>query len=75
MSADNVVRFDPRRSAAVWLTREGPAWLVLAYEHGWLHGDYVAAVENALWLSENRGLPVRGLADMRRVITQRSLTW
>ena len=75
MSADNVVRLDPRRSAAVWLTREGPAWRVLVYGHAWLHGDCAAAVEDALWLSENRGLPVRGIATLRRVITQRSRTW
>jgi hypothetical protein len=75
MSADNVVRLDPRRSAAVWLQRQGPAWQVLVYGHAWAHGDYVAAVEDALWLSRNFGFPVRGLRDLRRAITDRSRTW
>jgi uncharacterized membrane protein YphA (DoxX/SURF4 family) len=59
MIAD-LVRLDPRRSAAVWLTREGPAWLVLARDHGWLHGDYYSALADAVWLAGNLGLAVRG---------------
>jgi hypothetical protein len=59
MIADRVVRLNPRRSAAVWVTREGPAWLVLACDHGWLHGDYHSALTDARWLSENLGLAVR----------------
>jgi hypothetical protein len=75
MSAD-VLRFPPRRSAAIWLTREAAGgWLVLGHGHAWSHGDCAAAVEDALWLSQNRKLPVRGLATLRRIITQRSLTW
>jgi hypothetical protein len=53
-----VVRFPARRSAAVWLTREGPAWLVIAGAHGWLHGDYDDALADAAWLSENLGFAV-----------------
>jgi hypothetical protein len=53
------IRFPTRRSVAVWLTREGPAWLVLAGDHGWLHGDHAAAVADAEWLSENLGFVVR----------------
>jgi len=58
MSSD-LVRLDPRRVARVWIVREGPAWLVLARGHGWLHGDYNAALADALWLSKNLGLAVR----------------
>jgi hypothetical protein len=54
-----VVRFPARRAACVWITREGPAWLVIAREHGWLHGDYPAALGDARWLSKNLGLPIR----------------
>jgi hypothetical protein len=72
MSAD-IVRFSPRRSAAIWLTREAAGgWQVLGLGHAWSHGDYADAVEDAIWLSDNRGLPVRGLATLRRVITTAS---
>jgi hypothetical protein len=53
------IRFPNRRAASVWLTREGPAWLVLAGDHGWVHGDHAAAVADAEWLSENLGFAVR----------------
>jgi hypothetical protein len=59
MIGDPVVRFDSRRSVAVWLTREGPAWLVLAGDYGWLHGSYEAARADAAWLSKNLGFVVR----------------
>jgi hypothetical protein len=54
-----IVRFPPCRSAVVWITREGPAWLVLAGEHGWQHGSRDAADEDAAWMARNLGLPVR----------------
>ena len=57
-----VIRFPARRGACDWVTREGPAWLVVAREHGWLHGDYHAALADARWLSENLGLPIRRAA-------------
>lgn len=63
MIADRVVRFDARRSAAVWLAREGAAWLVLARGHGWLHGSYHEALADAVWLSENLGFVVRRARD------------
>jgi hypothetical protein len=59
MITDRVVRFDARRSTAVWIGREGAAWLVLAHGHGWLHGCYHDALADAAWLSENLGLAVR----------------
>jgi hypothetical protein len=57
-----VVRFPMRRSLAVWITRDGPAWLVLAGEHGWLHGSRQEADRDAQWLGRNLNLPVRAVA-------------
>jgi hypothetical protein len=58
-----VVRFPPRRSAAVWLlqAREG-GWLVLARGHGWIHGSRSDALATARWLARNLGFPIRELA-------------
>ena len=62
--ASSIIRFPPRRSAAVWLmrAREG-GWLVLARGHGWLHGDRNSAIADAQWLAENYGLPIRNIAS------------
>jgi hypothetical protein len=59
-AAAHIVRFPPRRSAVVWLLRacEG-GWLVLHGAHGWLHGSRAAALEDARWLADNFGLPIR----------------
>jgi hypothetical protein len=54
-----VVCFPARHAACVWLIREQAAWLVLARDHGWLHGDYDAALADAYWLARNLGLAVR----------------
>jgi hypothetical protein len=35
------------------------AWLVLARNHGWLHGSYLAALTDARWLACNLGLTIR----------------
>jgi hypothetical protein len=44
---------------AVRVMREGPAWLVVVRSHGWLHGDERGALDDAAWLSQNFGLPIR----------------
>jgi hypothetical protein len=56
----HVIRFPARRAAAIFVVeaREG-GWLVLAREHGWLHGSLCGALRDAYWLSRNIGLPVR----------------
>lgn len=56
-----VVRFPTRRAVCVWLLREtsSGAWLVLAREHGWLHGDFNSALADARWLAASLGLPIR----------------
>jgi hypothetical protein len=59
-----VVRFPPRRSAAVWLlqAQEG-GWLVAVRDHAWAHGSREDAVRDADWLARNfGGLPVREVA-------------
>jgi hypothetical protein len=62
----NILRLDPRRSPAVWVARvERPAgWLVVAADHGWLHGSYRDALADARWLAKNRGFVLR---DRREV--------
>jgi hypothetical protein len=66
-----VIRFPPRRSHAVWITRErdgpawlvyGPAWLVLGPPGGWLHATLEAARAYAHWLAQNWSVPVREVA-------------
>jgi hypothetical protein len=54
-----VVRFPARRSAAIWLLREGAAWPVLVGENGWLHGSSASASDDAQWLAQNLQLPIR----------------
>ena len=64
MSA-NVIRFPARNAAAIFVTPapEG-GWIVSAPRgHGWLHGDRASAVEDARWLAENLGLPIRSAAQ------------
>jgi hypothetical protein len=54
-----VARFPPRRSHAIWITREDTAWLVLAHGHGWLFGCRHQAWAEAMWLARNLGLFIR----------------
>jgi hypothetical protein len=57
MSA-TVIRF-PRQAIVIRRTAEG-AWLVLGERgNGWVHGDYRAALRDAVWLSKNLNLVVR----------------
>jgi hypothetical protein len=44
MSAE-ILRFPRQRASVIFLTRERnePGWLVLAGEHGWLHGSRLEA--------------------------------
>jgi hypothetical protein len=53
-----VIRF-PTQTVVICKAHEGD-WLVLGERgHGWLHGDYHAAVEDAVWLSKNLKLLIR----------------
>jgi hypothetical protein len=56
----SVISF-PRRCVWVFPADEG-GWLVLAGGHGWLHGDYLNAMDDARWLARNMNLPIRGVA-------------
>jgi hypothetical protein len=58
-----VARFPMRRSLAVWITRDGPGWLVLAGEHGWLFGSRQEADRDAQWLAHNLGVPLRAVVQ------------
>jgi hypothetical protein len=55
----DISHFPMRRSLAVWLVRDGPAWLVVAGNHGWLFGSREEAAREARWLAHNRGYPIR----------------
>jgi hypothetical protein len=44
----------------VRIAREGPAWLVICRDHGWLHGSRADASANAYWLAKNHGVPDPG---------------
>jgi hypothetical protein len=59
----SIIRFPGRRIAAVLICRErdGGGWLVLARDHGWIHGDRRSALEDAHWLGWNLPLPVSEL--------------
>jgi hypothetical protein len=59
MMSARVIRFPPRRCAAVWILRDDGAWLVVAGSSGWLYGDRRAAIRDAQWLARNLNLPIR----------------
>jgi hypothetical protein len=56
-----VIRFHPRRLAAVFVCEErsGGGWLAIAGAHGWLCGSLNEARAVARWLSQNLGIPIR----------------
>jgi hypothetical protein len=55
-----LLKLPPRRAAAIFVVETSAGgWLVIAREHGWLHGDAVSAFQDAEWLSQNFNLPVR----------------
>jgi hypothetical protein len=58
-----IVRFPGRRAAAIWIAREGQAWIVIAGSHGWAHGSRPEADRDAQWLGHNLGLPIRAITS------------
>jgi hypothetical protein len=54
-----VIQYPKRASFEVLIMREGEAWLVLARDHGWSHGDRTDALTDARWLAENFGVGIR----------------
>ena len=60
MMAASVLRFPPRRIAAVFVCEDDGGWLVLGPRgQGWTHGDRHSAIADAEWLARNFGLPIR----------------
>jgi hypothetical protein len=55
----------PSRHPAVWITREGKAWLVIAGDHGWLHGSYEAALRDARDIAKGFGCTIRVASTAR----------
>jgi hypothetical protein len=54
-----IVRFPPRRLAAVWILPLAESGWLLLVAHGWLHGSYSAALEDTEWLAQFSGLQIR----------------
>jgi hypothetical protein len=56
-----VLHFPLRRIPTVLITpeRDGPGWLALIGDHGWLFGSRADAIVEAKWLANNFRLPVR----------------
>jgi hypothetical protein len=55
----HVIRFPMRNASAVFVMAAEDGWWVLVRQHGWLHGNYGDALEDAQWLAKNFGLPIR----------------
>jgi hypothetical protein len=58
-----IVRFPARHSKAIFILPGPDGWLVLARDHGWLHGTLDGARADARWLARNLGLPIRDFAQ------------
>jgi hypothetical protein len=57
-----------RLPPAVWITREGKAWLVISGDHSWLHGDYASALRDAQGIANGFGVSVRVAASSLRSV-------
>jgi hypothetical protein len=56
----SILAFPPSRSRAICIIPgSDDPWLVLAGSHGWVHSNYASATEDAQWLADNFGLPIR----------------
>src|SRR4029453_10913285 len=76
MSA-RVIPFPQRAPFAVRVEREGPAWLVICRNHGWLHADHCDAVNQATAIARGFGVVVshspQFCMNSRKRIRQRSV--
>ena len=56
-----ILKFPPRPPFAVRVERErdGEGWLVVCRSHGWLHGDFNAAIHDARIVVAGHGVTVR----------------
>jgi hypothetical protein len=56
----HIIRFPARNAAAIFISEAAEGgWLVLARDHGWLHGDRRSALADARWLARNLGFSIR----------------
>jgi len=53
-----ILSFPERGPWKVELLREGPAFLVRARDHGWLHGSLADALADAQWLAANGSVAI-----------------
>jgi hypothetical protein len=56
-----IVRFPPRRAAAIFVCKErnSDEWLAIARGHGWSFSSRAEALNEAEWLACNLALPIR----------------
>jgi hypothetical protein len=66
-----VLPFPPRGPWKIELLREGPAWLVRARDHAWLHGSLETARKDAEWLAARAGVAIAILTDLPPKETRR----
>jgi hypothetical protein len=61
-----ILKFPPRGPFDIRVEREigGDTWLVIARSHGWLHGDFVAALGDARSLAAGWGVVVKSSAGV-----------
>jgi hypothetical protein len=53
-----LLKFPERGPFAVRIEREGAAWLVVARDHGWLHGSHHEAMADAERIARGFGVVV-----------------
>jgi hypothetical protein len=54
-----IIRFPKRGPFAVHVVGDGAAWLVVCRDHGWLHGNFVDAFNDAVAVAASFGVAVR----------------
>ena len=60
-----VLQFPLRGPFRIEILREGGAWLVRARAHGWLHGDFGAALKDAISLASEHSTTVAILTSLQ----------
>jgi hypothetical protein len=53
-----IIPFPPRGPFAIHVKRIESCWLVLCRDHGWIHGDRFAAIEDANSIAAGFGVTV-----------------
>ena len=55
---EQIIPFPVRGPFNVLVMRDEGAWLVVARDHGWLHGNRRSAIRDAKWLAEGFGVAI-----------------